>query len=81
VVTEELGVDGIDSSKVVHVLEENGSFYNLVDTAAAGHDDLSEILECLCCLCLDPAIDDGHGSGIEGNATGNEDEAACLDRL
>ncbi|THH04883.1 hypothetical protein EW145_g5202 [Phellinidium pouzarii] len=87
---EELGVHGVRTRELVHVLQKNlraaktkskKNLCDLVDGAPAGLDDNLEVGECLFCLCLDLALDNLHRRRVHRHAAGHEDEVPGLDCL
>src|SRR5512143_1315743 len=74
-------IDVVHSSKISHVLQEDGAAQSFVEAAAGGLQNGREILQDAIGLSSDISGDDELGGGIEGHLSGGEDKASGLGGL
>lgn len=77
---EEGGVDLVHRGEVVHIVQENGRFENVIHVRSGSSEDGAHVLERLLGLRAD-ALGERAGGRVDGELTGGDDEAARLDSL
>ena len=77
---EELLVDLVDDTEVVHVLDEDGGLDNIRSLQARGLNDSLDVLEGLASLSGD-ALGHGTGGRVDGDLTRGNDDVTEINTL